>query len=108
MRRNKKNFLPALVICLSLWIALGLGFIYVEPELVKNVLIMGAYLPVIVLVGLVSFLSLALMLGNTRRGLVVGTGITTIVALRIYDLGNWLNIVLVVGLIIAIERYFSE
>ena len=81
---------------------------YVEPELVRDVLIEGAYLPVLVLIELCFWLSLALILGNTRRGLVVGTGITIVVMLKIYDLGSWLNLVLIGGVVIAIERYFSE
>jgi len=83
MKKSRKNYLPTLILVLVLW-SLFFGMIfYVEPELVKNVLVDGLYLPFFLLfipacfylgVGIRKYkkrlyvFTLALVLGNTRRG----------------------------------------
>lgn len=82
--------------------------LYVEPELVRDILVPGLYLPFFVLFLPASFFTLALMLANTRRGLLASLGLTAYLVLRVYELGNVLNLVLILGIVIAIDRYLDS
>jgi hypothetical protein len=104
MKKSRKNYLPTLILVLVLW-SLFFGMIfYVEPELVKNVLVDGLYLPFFLLFIPACFFTLALVLGNTRRGFLVTVGLSIFLVLRVYELGNILNLLLISGIVIAIDR----
>jgi len=93
---------------LVLWIALGLMVVYVEPELVKNVLIEGSYLPFFLLFLPTSFITLSIVMASSRRGLLFSLGLSSFLLLRAYQLGNVFNGILLLGIIIAIDRYFES
>ena len=105
MKKRRKNYFPTLVLILLLWSLLGLMLVYVEPELVKDVLVPGLYLPFFLLFFPASFFSLALLLANTRRGLIASLGLSVYLVFRIYQLGNLLSLLLIVGIVIAVTRY---
>lgn len=107
MNKRRKNYLPTLVLTLVLWLLWG-GLIYfVEPELVTNFLIPHAYLPFFMLFWPASFLTLAIVLGNSRRGFLVSLGLVLFLGLRLVQLGNVLNFLLILGILIAVDRYFN-
>ncbi len=108
MKKRRKNYFPTLVLILLLWSLLGLMLVYVEPELVKDVLVPGLYLPFFLLFFPASFFSLALLLANTRRGLIASLGLSVYLVLRIYQLGNLLSLLLIVGIVIAVTRYLDS
>ena len=108
MNKRRKNYLPSLVLVLVLWGLLLAMIVYVEPVLVKDILIPGLYLPFFMLFMPASFLTLALMMANTRRGLLASLGITGFLVLRVYELGNVLNFLLITGMVIAIDRYLDS
>lgn len=108
MKKRRKNFLLTLILILMLWIALGAMIYWVEPKLVKDVLVPGLYLPFFIIFFPASFLTLAVMLDNSRRGLLAAGGLTGFLILRIYQLGNLLNLVLIVGIMIALNRYWQS
>lgn len=108
MNKRRKNYLPTLILILVLWSLLVAMLVYVEPELVKDILVPGLYLPFFLLLMPASFLTLAIMLANTRRGFLVSLGITGYLMLRVYELGNVLNLVLIVGMVVAIDRYLDS
>ena len=103
MRKRQKNYLPTLILTLILWSFLLSFIFYVEPELVKDIFIKGLYFPFFSLFIPVSFLSLTLIFGNTRRGLLIAIGLGVFLILRIYELGNILNLLLITGIVIAID-----
>lgn len=107
MLKRRKNYLPTLLLIVILWGLLGLMIHFVEPEMVKDLLIPGFYLPFWLLFFPASFLTLAVFLNNSHRGLIVSLGITVFLILKIYQLGNILNLCLISGIIIAIDRYDS-
>lgn len=107
MIKRRKNYLPSLVLIIILWGLLGALVYWVEPELVKDVLIPGLYLPFFLLFFPASLLTLALLLGNSRKGFLISLGITIGLILRVYRLDNWLNYILILGLMLAVDRYYS-
>lgn len=107
MRQRRKNYWPTLVLIVILWSLLGLMIAFVEPVLVKDILIPGAYLPFFLLFFPASFFTFAVVWGNTRRGLLTAAGLTLFFLLRIFGLGNPLNLLLILGILIAVDRYFN-
>lgn len=108
MKKRRKNFLLTLVLMLLLWTVLGAMIYWVEPELVKDVLVPGLYLPFFMIFFPTSFLTLAVILDNSRRGLLVAGGLTGFLILRVYQLGNLLNLVLILSIMVAIDRYWQS
>ncbi len=107
MRQARKNYLPTLILIVALWSFLGLMLNFVEPALVKDILIPGAYLPFFAIFFPASWFTLAIIWGNTRRGLLMAIGLNVFLLLRIFQLGNALNLVLILGILIAVDRYFN-
>ena len=87
-----------------LWLVLGLMIYSVDPILVKDIIVPGLYLPFWLIFFPAGWLTLALLFGNTKRAFIITVGLIAIMILRIYDLGNVLNIILVAGITIAIDR----
>lgn len=100
--RRRKNFLPTLVVAIFLWIVWAVIFFFVPPE--------GLLIPVVFL--LVTFLAVffigALLFANTRRGLLAAIGVLIFMGLNFYGAGNYLNAVLLAGLLLAAEYYLSR
>jgi len=104
MRSKRKNYFPTLLLILVLWGLVAGMVIYIEPELLKDVIVRGLYLPFWLIFFPASFLSLALILGNTRRGFLGSIGLTGFLILRLYGIGNFLNLLLILGIVIAMDR----
>jgi hypothetical protein len=96
-----------MVLIVVLWGVLGLMIYLVDPELVRDVLIPGLYLPFFLLFLAAAFFTLAVIFANSRRGFLVALGLTVFLILRVYQLGNLLNLLLIIGIVVAINRYFS-
>ena len=107
LSHRRKNYLPTFVLIVVLWGLLALTLVYVEPELIKDVLIPGVYLPFFLLFFPASFFTLAILWGNSRRGLLCAAGLTLFLLLRLFELGNVLNLLLILGIVIAVDRYFN-
>jgi hypothetical protein len=107
MRQRRKNFFPTLVLIFVLWGFLGAMIGYVEPELVKDILIKGAYLPFFLLFFPTVLFTAAVIWGNSRRGLLTAICVTLFLLLRLYGLGNVLNLLLILGIAITVDRYFA-
>ena len=80
---------------------------FVEPEMVKDLLVPGLYLPFFILFLPASALTLAVILGNSRRGFILALGISALLILKVYRLDNWLNFFLVGGIVVTVDRYLS-
>jgi len=107
MGKRRKNYLPTLILIVVLWGLLGVIVSQVEPELVKDILVPGLYLPFWLVFFPASFFMLAVVMGNSRRGLVMALGLTGFLILRVYQLGNLLNLLLIVGMVVAMDRYLE-
>lgn len=105
---RKKNIWPSVVITLILWVSLSLMIYFVQPNLVKNLLIPGIYLPFMLNVFLAVFFTLSLILKNRRRSLLISLSLVIFLLLRVLELGNILNLVLLCAIIITLETTFTK
>ena len=98
----RKNFFPALVIIIFLWgIISGLVY-FVDPET------FGAILLFFILSFFAMLLTLSLVFANSRRGFIASVGLIIFLVLRYLGIGNILNFLLITGISITIELYFSR
>ena len=94
--RERKNFLPSLLLTITLWLALA-GLIYlVDPD------VLGIVIIFFLILFLALTFSFALMLANTKRGIIIATAATLFLVLRYFGVGNLLNGLLIIGVAIAI------
>lgn len=98
---RRKNFLPAAFLTLLLWIVWMIIFFFVPPEIFL--------MPILFL--LVTFLcflfTTSLVFANTRRGVIIASGVIFLMILKYFGLINYLNIALVVGILGSVEYYLS-
>ncbi len=99
---RRKNFLPTLVLTLLLWIATGFLIYAVDP------FSFGAVPAFFCLVFLSLLFTFALLFSNSRRGFVAAGALSIFLFLRYLGIGNILNFLLLAGIAVAIELYFSR
>jgi len=82
--------------------------VFVEPAMVKNILIPGLYLPFFLNFFLALFLTLAIVFANSRRGFLFSLGVVVLLILRLFQLGNILNAILITTLVLTLDYYFTH
>lgn len=107
-KRRRKNFFPTLILIFFLWTTLGLMINFIEPELIKDILIPNFYFPFFVNLFLALFFTLAIIFANSRRGFLISLGIVLFLILRLYGLGNLLNAILIGASVFTLEYYFTR
>lgn len=107
MRPRRKNYFPTFVLIAVLWSLLALMIILIEPNLIKDILIPGSYLPFWLIFFPAVFFTSAIVWGNSRRGLLTTIGICLYLLLQIFGFGNFLNLILIFGMLIAVDRHFN-
>ena len=90
------------------WLAIGLMIWRVDPENIKDFLIPGGYLPMMLLVTGGVFWLLSILFLSAKRAARWTAGIVIFVYLRVLGLGNLLNAVLILGLLLSIEFYYRR
>ena len=100
--RKRKNFLPTLLLALLFWAGWG-WLVYSQPP-ANNLILFGFYS----LLFLALFLTAALILANSRRGFLFATAAIIFLIFRYYQLANPLNLVLLLGILIALELYCHQ
>ncbi|HUW21249.1 MAG TPA: hypothetical protein VMW41_01140 [Candidatus Bathyarchaeia archaeon] len=100
--RKRKNFLPALLITLLSWTAWLLVFLKVAPSGFL------AFLIFYISFFLANFLTLALLLGNSRRGLLISVFTIIFLLLRQFKLTSVLSLIFLTASFFSIEIYFSR
>lgn len=100
--KHRKNFLPALILDLLLVVVWGIVFFFVPPE--------TPFIPLVflILTGLLILFTGALLLGNSRRGVLASVGVVVFLVLGYFGAGNWINLVLIIGLLLTLEYYLSR
>lgn len=106
VKREKKNYLAGLVVTLMWWGVLAAMIFGVEPEKVANFLIPNSYIGFFGIVFMTVFFTMSLVLGSSRRGLLVAVAVVVWGYLRLWRISNWLNTVLLAGLLVTVEVYF--
>src|SRR3989338_6526074 len=98
----RKNFFPTLIIIVVLWTLLVMVIYFVDPDA------MGSIPLFFILFFLALLFTLSTLFANTRRGLIATCSITVFLILRYLGVGNIINFLLLLGLAIASEFYFSR
>lgn len=99
---KNKNFLPTLLVALFSWLGLTLIILYASPT--SLFLLTTFYL----LLFMALFLTLSLLLGNSRRGFLISLGIIIFLLLRFLKMAYFLNLALLIGTLVSLELYFKK
>lgn len=99
---HKKITFPKLLICLILWTIVGCFIYFISPS------IPGAVPLFLIALFLSLLFTSTLVLSHTRRGLITSSSITIFLVLRYFGVGNFLNLLLLLGAIITFEIYLSS
>lgn len=98
--KDRKNFLPGLLLTLSLWLSLA-GMIYLtDPDVSWFVLLFFGILFFALL------FTFSIILTGAKRGLIAATALIFFLVLRYFGVGNLLNGLLIAGVAIACLIYF--
>ena len=104
-KSRRKNFLVTFILIIVFWSTFAFLIFFIEPGQIKNLIIPGAYLPFFINLFLAIFFTLSVVLNNSQRGLLISLGIIAFLILRLHDFGNLLNLILIIGLIVAIDFF---
>jgi hypothetical protein len=101
-KQKRKNFLPTLVVTIILWVVVA-GMVYFTDPLDLGII------PVfLVLMFTTTLFTLSLVFADTRRGVITASALTLFLVLRLYEIGNIINLLLITGLALAIDYYFHR
>ena len=98
----RKNFFASFLVSLLLWLFWLIVFFFIPPEYTAMPFVF------LTLTFLAVLFTTALVFANTRRGLLAAVGITVFMILRYFEIGNYLNLFLLAGLLFSIEYYLSS
>lgn len=101
-RKKRKNFFPTLIAIFITWGLIAFIIYFIEPENFGAV-------PLFFLTAFFAFLfTFSTILANTRRGIVFAIGLTFLLILRFFGVGNILNFLLIFGVAVSVEYYFTK
>ena len=98
----RKNFFVTLLFIIMLWIFVVVTIFLIDPS------DFGAVPLFLFLLFLAIFFTSSAMIIHTRRGFLTASAITIFLILRVLGVGNVLNLLLLAGLTITLELYFSK
>jgi hypothetical protein len=114
VRKNRRNFLPAFIINVILWVLLFLILFQLSPD--KKTRLVIAHYQLLIPINIIFFftvftlfltLTLALLFGNTRRGFLLTLGVNSLLILQLIKQVNVLNLVLIVAITVVLDLLFS-
>jgi hypothetical protein len=104
--KQVKRKLSGLVL-LVCWVLIGGLVWFVDPEIIKNIGIKNAYLPMGILLWLGVFLFLRRFL-NRVRALVWASGTLIFLYFRLWGMESVINGLLLLGILVSIELYLRQ
>ncbi len=104
-RNNKKRYGLLIVFLVLNWLAVAWVVWKVDPENIKNIIIPGIYLPMLILVFGALFWLFSILFLSAKMALRWASGVCLFVLLRFLDMGTVLNGFLILGLLISYEVY---
>lgn len=102
-RRKRYGWLVLLTI--FFWGIIGAMIVWVDPENVRDLVLSGSYLMFALPLSFGIFLLLTIILLSAKRALWWTLGIMIFLYLRLTGLGNWFNLVLLLGVLTSGELY---
>jgi len=100
--KRRKNFLPTLFLAGLSWFGWGLILFKIPPE--STFLILAFFF----LIFTALFLTSALFFANSRRGLIMALFVVLALVFRYYQIGNFLNLLLLLAIFVALEACFTK
>lgn len=100
--RKRKNFLPTFILAILFWCGWGWLVYSIPPD--SSFIIAVFYL----LLFLAVFLTSSLFFANSRRGLLLAVWLISFLFFRYHGLGNYLNLLLLTGILVSLELYFHQ
>jgi len=100
--KRRKNFFPTLIVIFILWGFIAALIYLVDPT---NFGVIPVFF---ILFFFSSFLTFATLFANTGRGALVSAGLTLFLILRYLGVGNVINLLLIFGVLLSLELYFSK
>ncbi|OGM09543.1 hypothetical protein A2159_00120 [Candidatus Woesebacteria bacterium RBG_13_34_9] len=100
--RLRKNFFLTAIVIILLWTLLALFIYFVEPN-------QFAAIPTFFVLLFFSLLfTTSTIFANSRRGTIISLTLIIFLFLRYIGVGNIINLLLLIGLVISTEIYFSK
>ena len=100
--KRRRNFLPALIVIILLWLLTAFLVYFVEPSMPLAI----PFFFILVFSGLL--FTLATVFANSRRGFIAAGSLTIFLILRFFGLGHILNFLLLLALGLCLELYFNR
>ena len=104
-RKNKKRYGLLVVFLVLNWLAVAWVVWKVDPENIKNIIIPGIYLPMLILVFGALFWLFSILFLSAKMALRWTSGVCLFILLRFLDMGTILNGFLILGLLLSYEVY---
>lgn len=104
---GKKRFGWLLFLTIFVWLLIAGMVIWVDPENVADLVIPGSYFIFGVLLFFGIFLLLAIIFLSAKRSFWWTIAIILFVYLRLLGLGNWFNVLLILGVVVCGELYIK-
>ena len=101
-RQRRKNFFPTLLLAILFWLGWSLILFKVPPENLLSIL--GFFS----LLFATLFLTSALLFANSRRGLITALFFVLVLIFRYYQIGNFLNLMILLAIFVSLELFFSK
>lgn len=99
-RTERKNFLPTLLVTILAFVVVVYLFIFMDPS-------SSIAIPFMLLaVGVFCVFFFSILFSNTRRGVFATIGFLSFLVLGLFGLGNLLNFLLIVGVILSADYFF--
>jgi hypothetical protein len=99
--KRRKNFLPSLILTILFWMATTYMILFVDP------LSRGSVQLFFISLSFSLLFTGSLIFANKRRGILLTLSIIFFLILRYFGVGNIINVLLIAGLTITAEIYFS-
>ncbi len=106
--RQKKRYGWLLFFAVINWLAIALIIWKVDPETIKDFIVPGSYLPMVLLIMGGVFWLLSILFLSASRALRWTLGITAFLEMRLLGLGSVINGILILGLLISWEIYMFK
>jgi len=100
--RLRRNFFPLLLETIFLWGLVFLIVFFIDPYGFAAIPLFLTFFSLSV------FLTFSIVFANSRRGLIASFALTIFLLLRYFGIGNILNLLLIMGVGIAVELYVAS
>lgn len=104
-RRQKKRYGLLLILLVLNWLAVAWMVWKVDPKNIRDIIIPGVYLPMLVVAWGAFFFLFSVLFLSAKKALRWSLGVTFFLCLRFLGLGSTINGLLILGLLICVEVY---